>query len=60
MATNTGNGHRRGSVNDRTQFQLPSGHFAKRDTTTGQILDVKTSSTEPFKGIAQETDGRRS
>lgn len=59
MAKNTGNGSRVGSVNDRTQFETPSGHNAKRDTDTGQIMDVKTSDKEPFKGVAQEPDGRR-
>ena len=43
MATNTGNDSRVGSVKDRTQFETPSGHNAKRDTETGEIMDVKTS-----------------
>jgi len=58
MAKNTGDGSRKGSVDDRTQFETPSGHMAKRDTETGQIMDVK-SDEEPFKGVAQEGDGRR-
>jgi len=60
MATNTGKGSRIGSVTNRTQFETPSGHSAKRDTETGRILEVKTSSKDPFKGVAQEKDGRRS
>ena len=59
MARNSGKGHRDGSVTDRTQFKTPSGHSAKRDATTGRIMDVKTSSKAPFKGVAQENDGRR-
>jgi len=60
MAKNSGKGHRVGSVDDRTQFETPSGHNAKRDTETGRILDVKTSDKKPFKGVAEEPDGRRS
>lgn len=59
MATNSGKGSRKGSVTERTQFETPSGHSAKRDTETGEILDVKTSDKEPFKGVAQEDDKRR-
>ena len=59
MAKNTGKGSRVGSVKDRTQFDTPSGHKAKRDTETGRIKDVK-SDKKPFKGVAQEKDGRRS
>jgi hypothetical protein len=60
MAKNTGQGSRKGTVKDRTQFETPAGNFAKRDTETGQIIDVKTSEEEPFKGVAKEPDGRRS
>ena len=60
MAKNTGEGSRKGSVNDRTQFETPSGQAAKRDTETGEIIDVKTSDDKPFKGVAKEPDGRRS
>lgn len=58
MAKNTGNGFRKGSVDDRSQFQTPSGNWAKRDTTTGRIADVKTSDKKPFKGVAKEPDDR--
>jgi len=59
MATNTGKDSRKGAVKDRTQFETPSGNAAKRDTKTGQIIDVKTSDDKPFKGVAQEGDDRR-
>ena len=58
MAKNTGKGHRKGSVNDRTQTQTPSGNWVKRDTTTGRFIDQKQGG-EPFKGVAKEKDGRR-
>lgn len=60
MAKNTGKGSRVGSVTGRTQFKTSSGHSAKRDASTGRIMDVKTSSKTPFKGVAKEKDGRRS
>ncbi len=59
MARNTGKGSRKGSVDNRTQFKTPSGHYAKRDSKTGQIIDVKTTDKTPFKGVAKETDDRR-
>lgn len=57
MATNTGKGHRNGSVNDRSQRQIPNGNWIKRDTSTGRIID---QSKDPFKGVAREKDDRRS
>jgi hypothetical protein len=56
MAKNppTGDGHRKGAVRDRSQFQTPSGDWAKRDAKTGRILDVKTSDKTPFKGVRKE------
>lgn len=59
MAKNTGDGHRDGSVDDRTQFETPSGHNAKRDSETGQIMDVKSTDKSKFKGVAGEKDDRR-
>lgn len=56
MAKNTGNGHRSGSVNGRTQVETPTG-WAKRDVETGRFIDNKRD--EPFKGVAKEPDGRR-
>ena len=58
MATNSGKGSRKGSVTERTQFETASGHAAKRDAKTGEILDVK-SDEESFKGVAKEDDKRR-
>lgn len=60
MAKNTGNGYRRGSVDDRTQIYNPRIEmWVKRDTITGRFIEIKSDGT-PFKGIAKETDGRRS
>lgn len=46
MATNTptGDGHRKGMVKGRSQTRTLSGHYVKRDTSTGRFMDVKTSS----------------
>jgi hypothetical protein len=60
MAKNTGKGSRKGSVKDRSQFKTPAGEFAKRNDTTGEIMDVKTTDEKPFKGVAKEPDKRRS
>jgi hypothetical protein len=56
MATNAPkDGSRKGAVNDRSQLQNPkTGLWTKRDTETGRFMDVKTSSSEPFKGITKE------
>lgn len=59
MAKNTGEGHRKGSVNDRTQFESPAGNNVKRDTESGEILDVKTTDKSKFKGVAEEPDDLR-
>ncbi len=59
MAKNTGKGSRKGAVKDRTQFETPAGDYAKRDAETGEIIDVKSTDDEPFKGVAKETDDRR-
>jgi hypothetical protein len=55
MATNHDkhDGHREGAVRDRSQFQTPSGDWAKRDAKTGRILDVKEDG-DPFKGVRKE------
>lgn len=60
MATNTGKGFRKGSVDERSQLNLDpkNGKFVKRDTKTGQFIDLKEDN-EPFKGVAQEPDGRK-
>jgi hypothetical protein len=57
MATNKpyGDNARKGQVNDRSQTKHSDGeHWVKRDTETGRFMDVKTSSTEPFKGVKKE------
>ncbi len=59
MARNTGDNSRIGSVTGRTQTQTPSGNYVKRDAETGRFMDVKTSDKTPFKGVTQESDGRR-
>jgi hypothetical protein len=55
MATNppTGDGHRKGAVKGRSQTQMPSGHWVKRDTSSGQFMDVKSDGTK-FKGVRRE------
>jgi hypothetical protein len=59
MAANTGKGHRKGSVNNRTQTKAPGGNYVKRDTKSGRFMDQKIGG-KPFKGVAKEKDGRRS
>lgn len=56
MATNgtSGDNHRHGAVRNRSQTQTPSGHWVKRDSETGQFIDVKTSDKTPFKGVRKE------
>lgn len=46
-------GGRVGAVKGRSQFRLPSGLMAKRNTSTGRIMDVKTSGGD-FKGVRHE------
>jgi hypothetical protein len=64
MAKNTGDGYREGSVDDRTQvFNPVTGTYVKRNRDAssrrnGQFMDVKSDGT-PFKGVAEEPDGRR-
>ena len=54
MAKNTGNSSRNGAVKNRSQvFNPATGHYIKRDSTTGQFLEVK-SDGKPFKGIRKE------
>ena len=65
MAKNTGDDHRIGSVDDRSQVQNPTtGRWTKRNredgsAEAGQFMDVKSDGT-PFKGVPKEKDGRRS
>ena len=58
MATNTGDGHRIGSVRDRTQMQRPDGDWQKRDRKSGELMDAKDGG-KPFKGVAREPDKRQ-
>lgn len=59
MAKNTGEGYRKGSVNDRTQVHNPQNDtWTKRDTETGKFIDQKEDG-KPFKGVAKEKDDRR-
>lgn len=55
MATNApiGDNARKGAVRDRSQFQTPSGNWAKRNSNNGQIMDVKMDGM-PFKGVRRE------
>ncbi|MAK22549.1 MAG: hypothetical protein CL541_09190 [Alcanivorax sp.] len=55
VATNPpkGDGHRNGAVRDRSQTRTPSGHYVKRDTTTGRFMDQKAD-MNPFKGVRKE------
>ena len=59
MATNTGKEYRIGAVNKRMQVCNPKTDlWVKCDTETGKFVAQKSGGT-PFKGIAQEKDGRR-
>ena len=56
MATNppTGDGHRNGTVRDRSQvFNPVTEQWVKRDGETGRFMDVKKDG-EPFKGVRKE------
>ena len=54
MAKNTGEGSRNGAVTGRSQTHNPTtDQFVKRDTNTGQFMDVK-SDGKPFKGVRKE------
>ncbi len=56
MAKNgkTGDGHRNGEVTQRSQVLNPKTElYVKRDSETGQFMDVKTSGGK-FKGVRKE------
>jgi len=56
MANNgkVGDGHRNGAVRQRTQtFNPKTETWVKRDSQTGQFMDVKSGGT-PFKGVTKE------
>lgn len=48
-----GDGHRIGAVRERSQTQTPSGHWVKRDSSSGRFMDVKSNGS-PFKGVRKE------
>lgn len=57
MAKNApiGDNARKGAVKDRTQVKNPkTGLWTKRDSDTGKFIDVKTTLSEPFKGVTKE------
>lgn len=56
MAKNppSGDGHRHGSVRDRSQVHNPkTDRWVKRDTDTGRFIDQKADPA-PFKGVRKE------
>jgi hypothetical protein len=55
MATNhnRSDGHLEGAVSRRSQFLTRAGRWAKRDSVTGRIVDVKAD-RNPFKGVRKE------
>lgn len=48
-----GDGHRIGAVKQRSQTQTPAGNWVKRNSKTGQFMDVKADNA-PFKGVSKE------
>ncbi len=64
MAKNTGESHRKGSVDNRTQVKNPkSDKYVKRNRDAesehdGEFMEVKNDG-ETFKGVAEEPDERR-
>ena len=64
MARNTGEGYRKGAVDDRTQIENPkTKKWIKRNREeesgkAGQFMEVRKDG-EPFKGVAKEPDERR-
>jgi len=48
-----GDNRRHGMVRERSQTQMPSGHWVKRDANTGRFMDVKQDGA-PFKGVRKE------
>ncbi|MGI8556077.1 MAG: hypothetical protein ACR2LT_06950 [Pyrinomonadaceae bacterium] len=55
MAKNTDEGFRKGQVKDRSQIENPkTKNWTKRDTETGEFIEVKSSDKTPFKGVRKE------
>jgi hypothetical protein len=54
MDTNSRHGRAKSLVKNDTQIFNPlTGHYLKRDTESGLIIDVKTDG-KPYKGIVKE------
>lgn len=54
MAKNTGDGYRRGAVDNRSQvYNDRTGRWTKRDSDTGRFMDQKANG-DPFKGVRKE------
>jgi hypothetical protein len=56
MATNSpkGDGHRHGSVRNRSQVKNPvNGNWTKRNTKNGKFMEQKNDG-KPFKGVTRE------
>ena len=55
MATTppTGDGHRNGTVRDRTQFQNPNNEIWYKRGPDGRIMDGKADGSK-FKGVRRE------
>jgi len=64
MATNTGEGSRKGAVSKRSQVENPkTDQHVKRNrdpdsSHNGEFMDVKQDGAK-FKGVAEEPDARR-
>lgn len=57
MATNKGDGVRKGAVKSRTQIlNRVTGNYIKRDAETGKFIAVKQDG-KPFKGVRREKAG---
>lgn len=57
MATNKpyGDNSRIGAVKNRSQvYNTKTDTWVKRNSDTGQFMDMKTSSNTPFKGVRKE------
>jgi hypothetical protein len=56
MATNPPKDNaRKGAIKNRSQvLNSKTGLWAKRNSDTGQFMDVKTSSNKPLKGVRTE------
>lgn len=52
MAKNTGDNHRNGAVQNRSQcYNSKTGMHIKRDTKTGKFISSKKT---PYKGVSKE------